>query len=102
MSGPVLDDVLQNDHTFYGDIHRAVYKIINENENEIERNIPTVKKNSSGYYIWNVYNKNRHAMNLAKLICGAQGTFGVMTKFKINLIDAILIEFELYYICNPM
>jgi FAD/FMN-containing dehydrogenase len=88
ISGPVLDDVLQNDHTFYGDIHRAVYKIINENEGEIEKNRPTVTKNSSGYYIWNVYNKNRHAMNLAKLICGAQGTFGVMTKFKIQLIDA--------------
>lgn len=88
ISGPVLDDVLKNDHTFYGDIHRAVYKIINENEQEIEKNIPTVTKNSSGYYIWNVYNKNRHAMNLAKLICGAQGTFGVMTKFKIQLIDA--------------
>lgn len=88
LSGPVLDHVLENDKTFYGDIHRAVYKIINENEEEIEKNRPTVTKNSSGYYIWNVYNKNRHAMNLAKIICGAQGTFGVMTKFKINLIDA--------------
>lgn len=87
ISGPVLDDVLQNDHTFYGDIHRAVYKIVNENQDEIEKNTPTVTKNSSGYYIWNVYNKNRHSMNLAKLICGAQGTFGVMTKFKIKLID---------------
>lgn len=88
ISGPILDDVLQNDHTFYGDIHRAVYKMVNENQDEIEKNTPTVTKNSSGYYVWNVYNKNRHAMNLAKLICGAQGTFGVMTKFKIKLIDA--------------
>jgi FAD/FMN-containing dehydrogenase len=88
LAGPMLDHVLENDETFYGDIHRAVYKIINENEVEIEKNRPTVTKNSSGYYIWNVYNKNRHAMNLAKVICGAQGTFGVMTKFKINLVDA--------------
>ena len=86
-SGAELDNILQNDKTFYGDIHRNILGIIKENEKEIEDNRPKVTKNSSGYYIWNVYNKEKHTMNLAKLICGAQGTFGVMTDFKIKLIN---------------
>jgi FAD/FMN-containing dehydrogenase len=85
-TGKALDNILQNDQTFFGDIHRALYKIVTENENEIEQNRPTVSKNSSGYYVWNIYDKTTHSMNLAKIICGAQGTFGVMTQFKLSLI----------------
>ena len=88
LAGDQLNDVLENDKTFYGDIHRAVYSLIQHNESEINRSKPTVTKNSSGYYIWNVYDKDRHAMNLAKLICGSQGTFGVMTQFTLKLIEA--------------
>lgn len=88
LAGAELDEVLQNDHSLYGDLHRAMLCIVNENKDEIEKNRPKVSKNSSGYYIWNVYDRDRHAMNLAKIICGAQGTFGVMTKFKIKLIEA--------------
>ncbi len=92
LKGQDLDNVLENDNTFYGDIHRKVLKLIRDNSQEIELNKPKVTKNSSGYYLWNVYNpatdNTEHSMNLAKLICGSQGTLGVMTKFKIKLIKA--------------
>jgi FAD/FMN-containing dehydrogenase len=90
--GTDLDNVLKNDNTFYGDIHRKVLKLVTDNQSEINNNKPKVTKNSSGYYLWDIYKPSTtaapHSMNLAKAICGAQGTLGVMTKFKIKLIEA--------------
>lgn len=85
--GKELDNVLQNDMTFFGDLHRRVLKLVQENEEIVRQNTPKVTKNSSGYYLWKVYNKEKHSMNLAKLICGAQGTLGVMTEVKLRLIN---------------
>lgn len=84
--GAELDNILQNDTTFFGDLHRKILKILKDNENVIAQNKPTVTKNSSGYYLWKVYDKEKHSMNLAKLICGAQGTLGVMTEVKLKLV----------------
>lgn len=92
LKGEELDNVLLNDKSFYGDIHRQVLKIIQDNQDVIESNKPKVTKNSSGYYLWDVYKPANgdqpHSMNLAKLICGSQGTLGVMTKFKLGLVEA--------------
>lgn len=92
LTGADLDNVLENDNTFYGDIHRKVLKLVTDNQSEINNNKPKVTKNSSGYYLWDIYKPSTaaapHSMNLAKAICGAQGTLGVMTKFKIKLIEA--------------
>lgn len=85
--GGELDKILKQDKTLYGDLHRNILKLITENEKEIDNNRPKVSKNSSGYYLWNVYDKKIHSMNLSKLICGSQGTLGVMTKFKLRLVD---------------
>lgn len=85
--GDELQNILDNDKTLFGDLHRAVYRLIQHNEDEIKANTPAVTKNSSGYYLWDVYQKDRHAMNLAKLICGSQGTLGVMTEIALGLVD---------------
>ncbi len=86
-AGDELQNILDNDKTLFGDLHRAVYRLIQHNEDEIKANTPAVTKNSSGYYLWDVYQKDRHAMNLAKLICGSQGTLGVMTEITLSLVD---------------
>lgn len=84
--GSELDNFLQNDRTFFGDLHRKILQLVKDNEKIIEQNKPTVTKNSSGYYLWKVYDKERHSMNLSKLICGSQGTLGAMTEIKLKLV----------------
>jgi FAD/FMN-containing dehydrogenase len=79
--------ICSTDSTYYGEIHRAVDKLLRDYKDVIERNKPTVSKNSSGYYLWKVYNKERDTYNLAKLICGAQGTLGLVTKAKLGLVE---------------
>lgn len=85
-AGLELDNLLQNDTTFFGDLHRKILQLVKDNERVIEQNKPTVTKNSSGYYLWKVYDKERHSMNLSKIICGSQGTLGVMTEVKLKLV----------------
>jgi FAD/FMN-containing dehydrogenase len=86
LAGKELDNILQNDQTFFGDLHRQILKLVTENEAVIEKNKPVVTKNSSGYYLWKVYNKEKHSMNLAKIIYGAQGTLGIMTEATLGLV----------------
>lgn len=74
------------DKTFFGEIHRKIDKILKENKDEIEKNTPSVTKNASGYYLWKVFDTKKQTYNLAKLICGAQGTLGLVTKAKLRLV----------------
>jgi len=69
-----------------GDIYRGIHKIVTENDELLQEAKPKVSKNSSGYYLWNVWDKEAGTFDLTKLIVGAQGTFGIMTEAKIKLI----------------
>jgi HAD superfamily hydrolase (TIGR01484 family) len=73
-------------HNFEGDIYRKMDALISENAELIENAKPKVSKNSAGYMLWNVVNKEKDTFNLARLICGAQGTLSLMTKAKLRLI----------------
>lgn len=113
LSKPELDKkIIQND--FEGNIYKNIFNLINDNEDEIKHGKPKVSKNSAGYYIWNVLNRdqkknskdfcafalgdkrtgNQHdALNLPnfsfdlnKLLVGSQGTLGIVTEITIKLI----------------
>ena len=62
-----------------GRIHREMFNLINDNYEVIMNAKPTVSKNSSGYYLWNVYNKENEVFDLSKLVVGSQGTLACVT-----------------------
>jgi len=62
-----------------GRIYREMSKLIEENYDLIKSAKPTVSKNSSGYYLWNVYDKETGIFDLSKLIVGSQGTLTAVT-----------------------
>ncbi len=64
--------------------YKNIFDLINKNKDEILKNEPRVTKNSSGYFLWKLLETN----NLSKIICGSQGTFGIITKVKIKLVEA--------------
>jgi FAD/FMN-containing dehydrogenase len=68
-----------NEATENGRIHKEIFNLIKENEDLINKSKPTVSKNSSGYYLWNVYNKETGIFDLNKLIVGSQGTLALIT-----------------------
>lgn len=72
---------------YEGDLYRAVAKTVGTTEHKliIDAHKPTVEKNSSGYAIWDIGDGAR-LLNLARLMVGAQGTLGIITKIKYSLV----------------
>jgi FAD/FMN-containing dehydrogenase len=75
------------EESFEGDIYRKVARLVGtpEHARVIEEHKPTVEKNSSGYALWDV-GDGVNSLNLARLMVGAQGTLGIITKIKFALV----------------
>ena len=69
-----------------GEIYRRLFELISKNYDEIIKAKPKVSKNSAGYYLWNVWDKDRKIFDLTKLWVGAQGTFGMLLEADIKLV----------------
>src|SRR3989338_1475386 len=72
--------------TFEGDIYKKMHKLITDNYDEIMKAKPQVSKNSAGYFLWNVYDKEKETFDLTKLFVGAQGTLGFVLEADIELV----------------
>jgi FAD/FMN-containing dehydrogenase len=72
--------------TLEGTIYREMDALITENAGLIEEKRPKVSKNSAGYGLWRVRDPKTGTFNLAKLICGSQGTLALWTKAKLKLV----------------
>lgn len=71
-------------NNFEGKIYSELFHLIEENYEKIKAAKPDVTKNSAGYFLWNVWNKE--VFDLPKLIVGSQGTLGIVTEIKFRLI----------------
>lgn len=71
---------------FEGKIYRGVFKIVDENYEQIKAAKPKVSKDSTGYHLWNVWDREKGIFDLTKLIAGSQGTLGFVTDIKFKLV----------------
>ncbi len=69
---------------FEGTMYRKLYELIESNYDTIQAARPKVSKNSAGYQLWHVW--DRTTFNPAKIICGAQGTLGIVTEATLGLV----------------
>ncbi|MBP6913341.1 MAG: FAD-binding oxidoreductase [Candidatus Levybacteria bacterium] len=69
-----------------GEIYKKMFHLIDKNYKQIMDAKPMVSKNSAGYNLWNVYNKEEKTFDLSKLWVGAQGTLGILLEAKIDLV----------------
>lgn len=69
---------------FEGQLYRNIFRLIKENYDLIQKSKPQTSKNSAGYFLWDVWDKQK--FNLAKLIAGSQGTLGLVTNIKFRLV----------------
>jgi FAD/FMN-containing dehydrogenase len=72
---------------FEGDIYKNIFALINENKDALAKAKPNVTKNSSGYYLWNVWDAEKEIFDLNKVIVGSQGTLGIATEITFRLIQ---------------
>jgi FAD/FMN-containing dehydrogenase len=71
---------------FEVDLYQKLYKLITDNYDSLIAAKPDVSKNSAGYYLWNVYNKETGIFDLCRLIVGSQGTLGIVTEINFRLV----------------
>jgi len=74
------------EQSFEGDIYRKIHVLIETHYDAIQKAKPDVSKNSAGYYLWNVWNKEKDIFDLTKLIVGSQGTFGLLSEATLGLV----------------
>jgi FAD/FMN-containing dehydrogenase len=86
LSGADLAHKLEEPGT-EGDIYRQVSSLVSTPAYAkiIEHSKPQVEKNSSGYALWDIGN-GKDSLNLARLMVGAQGTLGIVTKIRFGLV----------------
>ena len=71
---------------FEGEVYRKLYKLIDKNYDQIKAAKPHVSKNSTGYNLWDVWDRDKQVFDLTKLIVGAQGTLGFVTDIHFRLV----------------
>lgn len=78
--------IAQNDYE--GNIYKKVYELVDKNYEEIKNAQPKVSKDSTGYHLWNVWDRETGVFDLTRLITGSQGTLGLITDIKFRLVPA--------------
>lgn len=73
---------------FEGDLYRKLFKLVDTHYDQIKAAKPHVTKNSTGYNLWDVWDRDKEVFDLTKLIVGAQGTLGFVTDITFRVVPA--------------
>lgn len=71
---------------FEGRVYKELYELIEANYDAIQAAKPHVSKDSTGYHLWNVWNRETEVFDLTQAIIGAQGTLGFVTEATFKLV----------------
>jgi FAD/FMN-containing dehydrogenase len=81
-------DVKMAQQDFEGDIYRKMFELCDTHYDAIKAAKPHVTKNSTGYNLWDVWDREKGVFDLTKVIVGAQGTLGLTTDLTLRLVQA--------------
>ncbi len=69
---------------FEGEFYQKLFALVQENKSLLLQAKPKVSKNSSGYYLWNIWDEK--TFDVTKLFVGSQGTLGIITEITFRLV----------------
>lgn len=71
---------------FEGKVYREIFELCEKNYDVIKAARPDVSKNSMGYGIWDVWDRESGVFDLTRLIVGGEGTLGLTTEATFELV----------------
>ena len=71
---------------FEGRVYKQIFELCEKNYDVVKAAKPKVSKNSMGYTLWEVWNRETGIFDLTKLILGSEGTLGFVTDIKYRLV----------------
>ncbi len=72
---------------FEGKVYKELFQLIEKHYDKIKAAKPKVSKNSMGYNLWDVWDRESGLFDLTKLIVGSQGTLGFVTDIRYRLVQ---------------
>ncbi len=80
-----LDKKMAQDD-FEGTVYKQLFNLIEENYDAIKAAKPNVSKNSTGYKLWDIWDRETGIFDMTQAIIGAQGTLGFVTEGTFKLV----------------
>ena len=71
---------------FEGKVYREMFQLVEKHYDVIKAAEPKVSKDSTGYHLWNVWDRETGIFDLTQVIIGAQGTLGFVTEATLKLV----------------
>ncbi len=73
---------------YEGRLYSRLYQLLEKQYDEIKAAKPQVSKDSTGYHLWNVWDRETGIFDMTQLIVGSQGTLGIVTDIHLRLVPA--------------
>lgn len=71
---------------FEGDLYKQVFDLVDTHYDEIKASKPGVSKDSTGYHMWDVWDRETGIFDMTRLFTGSQGTLGIITNITFKLV----------------
>jgi FAD/FMN-containing dehydrogenase len=79
-------DLKRKQPDFEGKLYSKLFDLLDGNYDQIKLAKPKVSKNSTGYNLWDVWDRTSGTFDLTKLFVGSQGTLGLVSDIRFRLI----------------
>jgi FAD/FMN-containing dehydrogenase len=71
---------------YEGRLYRQLFQLVDKNYDVIKAAKPKVSKDSTGYHLWNVWDRETGIFDMTQVIAGSQGTLGFVTDIRFRLV----------------
>lgn len=72
--------------SFEGRLYRQMFELLENNYDLIKKAKPHVTKNSTGYNLWDIWDREAGVFDITKLFTGSQGTLGLISDINFRLV----------------